>query len=126
MIRLLIVSRVRLYREGLAQALTPNGALDVVGQLSDPEATLACLRSIDVDTVLLDMSTDETHALAREMRATFPEIPIVALGVQNPMPTSSRVWRLASPPTSPTINLSTIWWRRFTTPSEVSSSAHLA
>ena len=82
MIRLLIVSRIRLYREGLAQALAPIDTLDVVAQLSDREATLANLRNTNVDAVVIDMSTAEDHALARDVRATAPGIPIVALGVR--------------------------------------------
>ena len=81
MIRLLIVSSIRLYREGLAEVLARIEPLQVVGQHSDSESTLARVRQGDVDVVILDMSTPESHALARGVRATESALPIVALGI---------------------------------------------
>jgi DNA-binding NarL/FixJ family response regulator len=80
-IRILIVSGIRLYREGLAQVLARVDSLTVVGQQADREATLACLPTIVPSVILLDMSTPDSHALAREMRASAPSIPVVALGI---------------------------------------------
>ncbi len=81
MIRVLIVSGIRLYREGLAEALARIDVLQVVGQHSDSESTLVRVRKGDVDVVILDMSTPASHALARGVRAIVPTLPIVALGI---------------------------------------------
>lgn len=81
MIRVLIVSGIRLYREGLAEVLARIEPLQVVGQHSDSESTLARVRQGNVDVVILDMSTPESHALARAVRATESALPIVALGI---------------------------------------------
>ena len=80
-IRILIVSAIRLYREGLAQVLAHIDSLTVVGQRADRRATLACIPEIAPGVVLLDMSTPESQALAREIKAMAPSIPIVALGI---------------------------------------------
>jgi DNA-binding NarL/FixJ family response regulator len=80
-VRLLIVSKNRLYREGLALALMPVDWLRVVGQLSDREAVLAHLRSSSVDALLLDVSGSESHELVRAGRVVAPTVPIVALGL---------------------------------------------
>jgi two-component system, NarL family, nitrate/nitrite response regulator NarL len=81
MICVLIVSGIRLYREGLAEVLARIEPLQVVGQCSDNESTLARVRHGDVDVVILDMSTPEGHALARDVRVTASTLPIVALGI---------------------------------------------
>ena len=54
-IRILIVSGIRLFREGLAQALNRIDLLSVIGQESDRETALACLRDVAPDVMLLDM-----------------------------------------------------------------------
>jgi two-component system, NarL family, nitrate/nitrite response regulator NarL len=79
--RILIVSGIRLYRDGLTQVLACVDSLTVVGQQADREAALACLPDMAPDVVLLDMSTPESHALASEVRASAPSIRIVALGI---------------------------------------------
>jgi two-component system nitrate/nitrite response regulator NarL len=80
-IGILIVSAIRLYREGLAQVLSRFDSLAVVGQQADREGTLACLPAMVPNVVLLDMSTPESHAIAREVKAVGPSISIVALGI---------------------------------------------
>jgi len=85
-IRVLIVSGVRLYREGLAEVLARIEPLQVVGQHSDHESTLARVRQGDLDVVILDMSTPESHVLARGVRATLSTLPIVGLGISGSEP----------------------------------------
>jgi two-component system nitrate/nitrite response regulator NarL len=81
MIRLLIVSSIRLYREGLAEVLARIEPLQVVSLGSDRESAVARVRQGDVDVVILDMATPESHTLARCVRATGSTLPIVALGI---------------------------------------------
>ncbi len=81
MVRVLIISGIRLYREGLAQALMRVDTLNVVGQISDRERALNQLRSASVDAVLMDVSIAEGPTVVRDIRAAAPAVPIVALGV---------------------------------------------
>ena len=87
MIRVLIVSGIRLSREGLAEALARIDPPQVVGQHSDCESTLVRVRHCGVDVVILDMSTPESYAPARGVRATHRP---------------SRSWRSASAGRKPT------------------------
>jgi DNA-binding NarL/FixJ family response regulator len=82
MIRVLIASGIRLYREGLAQILGHIDLLSVVGQVSDRDIALAYLGDAAPDVILLDMSTPENLALVRRVRELTPSIPVVALGIE--------------------------------------------
>jgi two-component system, NarL family, nitrate/nitrite response regulator NarL len=81
MVRVLIISGIRLYREGLAQALMRVDTVNVVGQVSDREPALDQLRSASLDAVLIDAFIAEGPTVVRDIRAVAPAVPIVALGV---------------------------------------------
>jgi two-component system, NarL family, nitrate/nitrite response regulator NarL len=81
-IRLLVVSDVLLYREGMARGLSQFGRLTIVGAASGGEAT-AMLRSLAVDAILLDASSAESLVTARHLRASHPELPIVGFAIGN-------------------------------------------
>jgi DNA-binding NarL/FixJ family response regulator len=81
-IRVLVVSDVLLYREGIAHGLAQLGRLTIVGALSGAEAG-ATLASGDVDAILLDASGPESLLLARQLRASRADLPIVGFGIGN-------------------------------------------
>lgn len=81
MIRVLIVSGIRLYREGLAQLLGRRSGLTVVGAKSEWREAAADIQGLEPDVVLLDMATAEGHATVRDVKRLAPGVPVVALGV---------------------------------------------
>jgi two-component system, NarL family, nitrate/nitrite response regulator NarL len=79
-IRVLVVSDVLLYREGIRRGLDRLGRLSIVGA-SSGAAAAAMLGSIDVDAILLDASASESLLVARQLRASHPDLPIVGFGI---------------------------------------------
>ena len=81
MIRVLIVSDIRLYRDGLARILDGEPRLDVVGIAADlPEAVrLSSERAAEV--ALVDMALPHSVGAVRDLAAGAPTLKIVALGV---------------------------------------------
>ncbi len=82
--RLLIVSDILLYREGVARALEQAGGFVVAGTRDGRVAALApgALASGEpYDVVLLDVSRPDALALAATLRAHAPGVPVVGFGV---------------------------------------------
>jgi DNA-binding NarL/FixJ family response regulator len=80
-IRLLIVSDIRLYREGLAQLLGRERELSVVGTAADLDDGIGSIRELRPDVVLLDRAMPGSIAFLRTARGLAPAPAIVALGV---------------------------------------------
>jgi two-component system, NarL family, nitrate/nitrite response regulator NarL len=83
MIRVVIVSDVRIYREGLAQAVREHPPMSVVGTASAYEQALDMTRSQKPDIVLLDHGIPEGVELVRQIVASLPGVHIVLLTVPN-------------------------------------------
>lgn len=83
MIRVFIAADVRLYRDGLAEALARTPAITVVD--SGPSGPDVVPRIVELrpDVVLIDVRNAQSDATARELQQTAPDVPIVALGVEN-------------------------------------------
>lgn len=80
MIRSLVISDIRIYREGLAAYLNGVDGIAVAGTAeSRDEARLRMTDAIDV--VLLDASMAHGPDIVRDLRAGLPGIPTVALSV---------------------------------------------
>ena len=79
--RLLIVSGVRLYREGLAQLIGRNEDFEVVGALATPPESQDEIDRLGADVILLDIATAGSYAAARRLTKTCVVPPVVALGV---------------------------------------------
>ncbi|NIJ18795.1 DNA-binding NarL/FixJ family response regulator [Sphingomonas naasensis] len=79
-IRVLVVSDVLLYREGVARGLAQLGRMAIVAALSGTEA-IGRLESLAVDAILLDASIPEALIVARRLRALRPELPVVGFGI---------------------------------------------
>jgi DNA-binding NarL/FixJ family response regulator len=80
--RVLIVTDIRLYREGLAQMLAREVPLDVVGTASDGSGALSGIQTLEPDIVLLDMAMPEGLAIARAIAEAAPAVKVVALAVR--------------------------------------------
>lgn len=81
MIRVLIVTDIRLYREGLAEILGRTENLDVVGAAAGQEDALWLLASAAPDVVLLDLGTPQGVAVIGSLRVAAPTVNVVALAV---------------------------------------------
>ncbi|SNY78703.1 DNA-binding response regulator, NarL/FixJ family, contains REC and HTH domains [Nocardia amikacinitolerans] len=80
-LRIVIVSPIRLYRDGLAAVLL---ALDDVGDVRACERSLDGIdsaRRMDADVVLLDMSAVTSTAAARLFTRELPGVSVVALAL---------------------------------------------
>lgn len=79
-IRVLVVSDVLLYREGVARGLAQLGRLSIIDALAGADA-VARLDSIDIDAILLDASVPESLVVARKLRVARPEVPVIGFGI---------------------------------------------
>jgi two-component system nitrate/nitrite response regulator NarL len=77
----LVVAQVRLYRDGLAQALTHTPDLRVLAAVATPESAASGPQPPCPDVVLVDVSSSDGPAGVRALRDLFPESRLVALGV---------------------------------------------
>lgn len=78
-IRVVVVSTIRLYREGLAASLGGRRAIEVVGTAVDAEAELREITALRADVVLVD--TNAAATCARALARAAPDVRVVALAV---------------------------------------------
>jgi two-component system, NarL family, nitrate/nitrite response regulator NarL len=78
-----LAARVRLYREGLRDALERHQAVAVVAACATVEELLRVAASDPPQVVILDMSLCEDRPVARELLAVAPEAKILALAVDD-------------------------------------------
>lgn len=80
-VRVVIGSRVRLYREGLALVLTPEAGIEVVGTAPSPGDILATVVQARPDVVLLDLAMEPDPRVVRDLVHRITS-PVVVLGVE--------------------------------------------
>lgn len=78
---LLLVSDIRLYREGLAEMLTNDGRLDVAGTACSADAAVGFLHVREVEVTLVDMGMPGSGETVRAIDELGHGCRIVALGV---------------------------------------------
>jgi two-component system, NarL family, nitrate/nitrite response regulator NarL len=81
--QILIVCDVRLYREGLAQSLTSDGRVRVLGCAISVADALAQIRETPPDVVVLDVAIRNSLDLPRAMQATAPATRVVAFALHD-------------------------------------------
>lgn len=81
MIEVVVVTGVRLYREGLAQALAGDDGVAVVATASDPYEMLPALRTAPADVALLDVPLPRAAAAVEALHGACPGLRVVALAV---------------------------------------------
>jgi two-component system nitrate/nitrite response regulator NarL len=79
--RVLVVADIRLYREGVALALSRLDDVSETTTAADAAAAVLAVREKDCDVALVDMSIADSVAMARALLAARPFIKVVALGV---------------------------------------------
>jgi two-component system, NarL family, nitrate/nitrite response regulator NarL len=80
-VRVLIVSEVRFYREGLAELLPGMGAIEVAGTAASAAEALASVDRKAPDVVLLDADVGDGLDGVRRLRIASPRTAIVAAAV---------------------------------------------
>jgi two-component system nitrate/nitrite response regulator NarL len=80
-IAIMIVSDVRLYREGLATSLCSRSNLRVVPIKDDASATLDHICDVAPDIVLIDTSTRNSVEIVRALRLQTPSTKAIAFAV---------------------------------------------
>jgi DNA-binding NarL/FixJ family response regulator len=85
-VRLLVVAEVRLYREGIQNALAARPRFAVVGAASNADEALKLIASHQPDVVIVDMATRQSLEIARTIHeqaaGVAPGMKIVAFGVE--------------------------------------------
>jgi len=74
----LVVSAIRIYREGLQIMLERSGAIECVGSAGDSQSAVAAARRLRPDVALIDVTMPDALAAVRAMP---PGLRTVALGV---------------------------------------------
>ena len=84
-IRVVVISGVCLYREGLAELLGRTGAISVVGSAADVAGGVARAARLDEppDVVLLDTIPADSVLRVAEVLDALPGVPVLALTVPN-------------------------------------------
>ena len=80
-IRVMIVSAIRLYREGLERILDEDEHIHIVGTAASVVEALGNLSAIKPDVILLDAATDNSVATIQQIVEKMPNTQIVALSV---------------------------------------------
>lgn len=83
---ILVVAEIRLYREGLAEALALRPALRVLGAVASPAEAVALLERCHPDVILVDMAMQQGVTAARTLLNEVPDARIVALAVADQEP----------------------------------------
>ena len=79
MARLMIVTGIRLYREGLTRLLDAVSEIEVVATADSRDQALERLREFSPDTVLVDRAIAGSLALISSIRSASRDIKVVAL-----------------------------------------------
>lgn len=78
-VRALVASRVRVYREAIASALSQSPRLRVTATAADIEEILALLAKGPFDVVLVDTTIADSPQTVREMRRRVDDVKVVAV-----------------------------------------------
>ena len=78
--RVLVVSDILLYREGVASGLARDGAMSVLAAAAGRQA-LSVMQQAAIEVVLLDASAAEALAFARVLRLNWPGVPVIGFGI---------------------------------------------
>lgn len=84
-IRVLIIHRNCLFREGLAFVLAQQPNIAVVGSVAEASAVLGELEKLRPDVIILDLYLPGREGVeeAQRIRAVFPDAKIVIIGLDN-------------------------------------------
>lgn len=79
--RVLVVTAIRLYRDGVADALRPLPDVESAVTAATGAAAVVSARTSECDVVLMDMALAESTRTVQALLAARPNLKVVALGV---------------------------------------------
>jgi DNA-binding NarL/FixJ family response regulator len=80
-VAVVIVAGIRLYREGLAEVLSRQSRLRIVGVAGDHESGLAVTSETRPHVVLIDMGMPDAWLMVRQLARTLPDSRVVAMAL---------------------------------------------
>jgi two-component system nitrate/nitrite response regulator NarL len=80
-VKVLVVTDIRLYRDGVADALRRLPDVEAASTAATGAAAVLTARRVEHDVVLLDMTLADSAKTVRSLLVTRPKLKIVALGV---------------------------------------------
>jgi len=80
-LRVVVVSEIRLYREGLAQSLGNKAGVAVVGTAGPSDDALRLIRELNPQVALVDMARAHGLKLVRAIATLTPDVKVVALAL---------------------------------------------
>jgi DNA-binding NarL/FixJ family response regulator len=81
MVRVLIMSDVQVFREGLAIALSQHGAFDAGQASSRPDEALRAIRRSAADVALVDLQIENATDVMVALSRGAPDTALIAMGV---------------------------------------------
>jgi two-component system, NarL family, nitrate/nitrite response regulator NarL len=81
MVNVLIVSDIRIYRDGLREIVGRSGQLSVISTAASLADALSYLAQLQVDVVVLDMGITEALTLTQTVTSNFSRVKVVAFGL---------------------------------------------
>jgi two-component system, NarL family, nitrate/nitrite response regulator NarL len=81
MVRVVVISGVRLYREGLVALLDQADGISVLGSTGDGAAAVACIVTCQPDVALLDMAMPSSVEMLPVLFEASPRLKVVGLAV---------------------------------------------
>ena len=81
MTRVLVISEIRLYREGLERFLAGDGRLEAVGSAGGWRAAEPVIADAAPEVALIDLGMPDAAAAIRRLLNLFPATKVVALGL---------------------------------------------
>lgn len=83
MVNVLVVSDVRIYRDGLREILVRSGKISVGAVAADAKASLGRLAETPMDVVLLDCGVPNALTVAQTISSDFRHVKVVAFGLDD-------------------------------------------
>lgn len=85
-VKVLVVTEIRLYRDGVAEALRRQGDVELVVTAANGAAAVLAARQAECDVALLDMTIADSTRTAASLLTARSSLKVVALGVPEDSP----------------------------------------
>jgi DNA-binding NarL/FixJ family response regulator len=83
-VRVLVVTPIRLYSDGIAHFLRGSSAVDVLATAAEGHTAIELAVALRPDVVVLELALAGSRETSRRLRAALPGTAIVGLGVPDP------------------------------------------
>jgi DNA-binding NarL/FixJ family response regulator len=93
--RIIVVDDHPILRAGLAQLITHENGMDLVGQFEDAASAMRAIPSITPDLAIVDISLNGSHGieLLKDIKAAFPKVHVLILSMHDEMIYAERTLR---------------------------------